>query len=389
MALDKDAASLVVGPRQAGKSTLIWQTISNQPAPVLYCNCEEPSIRELCRSPAVFAQQIDQLAPQAQGFFFDEIQHLIDAGLFLKGLVDLKVKMYIVVTGSSSYHLRSKTRESLAGRAHRHQLLPFSLYEVQPSHESPLVQRVETEKVLQQCLLWGGYPEVFLSREKENLLGRLVEAFVLRDASDLYAIKNPQAFRRLLSLTASQIGDLVNLSNWSEILGVSVNTVSQYLSLLEESHIIRLIRPYVGGKRAEITSRPKIYFIDNGLRNFLFGGFAPLETRPDKGKLVENYVFSELCKYTNPLLDSIYYWRSTSQAEVDFVLLRGSVMTAVEVKSTALTKPQLTRSLQSFIEAYSPPKVIVINTSLQEEISFKNSHVIFALIQDIVPLLEQ
>ena len=393
MTMDESAASLVIGPRQAGKSTLIWQTISNQPSPVLYCNCEEPSIRELCLSPALFIQDMEHLAPQAHGLFFDEIQHLNEAGLFLKGLIDLKTKMPILATGSSSYHLRSKTRESLAGRARRYQLLPFSLAEVLPPDRSPIIQTMETQTVLEESLLWGGYPEVFLSPDKEqdkgNVLGRLIEAFVLRDASDLYAIKNPQAFRRLLSLTASQVGDLVNLSNWSEILGVSVNTVGQYLSILEESHIIRLVRPYVGGKRAEITSRPKIYFIDNGLRNFLFGGFAPLQTRADRGKLVENYVLSELCKYTNPLLDSIHFWRSKSQAEVDFVLLRGNEMVVVEAKSAALKRPRLTRSLQSFIQAYSPPKVIVVNASLREEISFNDTKVIFALMQDIKPLLGQ
>ncbi|MDY6950220.1 MAG: ATP-binding protein [Thermodesulfobacteriota bacterium] len=387
--MDESAASLVIGPRQAGKSTLMWQTISNQPSPVLYCNCEEPSIRELCLSPALFIQDIERLAPQANGLFFDEIQHLTEAGLFLKGLIDLKTEMTILATGSSSYHLRSKTRESLAGRARRYQLLPFSLAEVLPSDRSLIVQRMETETVLEESLLWGGYPEVFLSRDKENVLGRLVEAFVLREASDLYAIKNPQAFRRLLSLVASQVGDLVNLSNWSEILGVSVNTVGQYLSILEEGHIIRLVRPYVGGKRAEITSRPKVYFIDNGLRNFLFGGFAPLQTRPDRGKLVENYVFSELCKYTNPLLDAIYFWRSKSQAEVDFVLLRGNEMVVVEAKSAALKKPRLTRSLQSFIQAYSPPKVIVVNAALQEELWFHDTKVIFVLMQDIKSLLGQ
>ena len=207
----------------------------------------------------------------------------------------------------------------------------------------------------------------------------MVEAFILRDASDLYRIKNPQAFRRLLGLAASQIGDLANFSNLAEVLGISVNTVAQYLSILEESHIIQLVKPYVGGKRAEITSRPKIYFMDNGLRNALFGGFTPIENRSDMGKLMENLVFTELCKYTNPLLDTIHFWRSSSQAEVDFVLVREGWLMAVEVKASRMKKPKVSRSLRSFIDAYKPQRVLVVNNALREKFMINDTPINFIL----------
>ncbi len=301
--------------------------------------------------------------------------------MFLKGLADLKVHKPIVATGSSSFHLRAKTRESLAGRAERHLILPFAFEEVQvrSEHHAPAIQEVKNRHVWQELLLWGGYPEVYLSREKQAVLNRLVEAFILRDASDLYHIKNPRAFRRLLGLAASQIGDLVNFSNLAEILGISVNTVASYLSILEENHIIQLVRPYVGGKRAEITSRPKIYFTDNGLRNALFGGFTPLEHRSDMGKLMENLVLTELCKYTNPLLDGVYFWRSSSQAEVDFVVLREGRLMAVEVKASRMKKPKVSRSLRSFIEAYRPHRVLVVNTGLEDDLMIGETPVHFIL----------
>jgi len=365
--LHQDRVSLLIGPRQSGKSTLIWRCLKQQPGPYLYVNCEEPSLRELAASPAFFLDEVESIAPDASGFFFDEVQHLEEAGLFLKGLADLMVHKPIVATGSSSFHLRSKTRESLAGRAERHLILPFAFDEVRSEHRAPTVQAVMEGRIWEDLLLWGGYPEVYLSTEKQAVLNRLVEAFILRDASDLYHIKNPAAFRRLLGLAASQIGDLTNFSNLAEALGISVNTVSQYLSILEESHIIQMVPPYVGGKRAEITSRPKIYFIDNGLRNALFGGFTPLEGRNDIGKLMENLVFTELCKYTNPLLDAIHFWRSSSQAEVDFVLVRDHRLVAVEVKALRMKKPGVSRSLRSFIDAYKPHKVLVVNTGLQEK----------------------
>ncbi len=377
--LKADRVTLLIGPRQSGKSTLIWRLINQLPDPYFYINCEEPSLRELAASPALFLHEVEKIAPVAAGFFLDEVQHLEEAGLFLKGLADLRIHKPIVATGSSSFHLRAKTRESLAGRAERHLILPFSFEEVRPEHLAPAVQAVKEGRIWEELLLWGGYPEVYLSREKQSVLNRLVEAFILRDASDLYRIKNPQAFRRLLGLAASQIGDLANFSNLAEVLGISVNTVAQYLSILEESHIIQLVRPYVGGKRAEITSRPKIFFMDNGLRNALFGGFIPPEDRSDMGKLMENLVFTELCKYTNPLLDAIYFWRSSSQAEVDFVVVSEGRLMAVEVKAAQMKKPKVSRSLRSFIDAYRPHRVLVVNTGLEEDLMVGETPVHFIL----------
>jgi predicted AAA+ superfamily ATPase len=227
VSLVPDRISLIIGPRQAGKSTLIWKTISEEVQPYIYINCEEKTLQELCFSPVLFLDEIKKLAPQAQGYFFDESQHLREAGLFLKGLADLRSGKSIIATGSSSFHLHAKTRESLAGRAARHMLLPLSVAELLPKDVAETIQTMEGQSIWEKLMLWGGYPEAVLSKEPQDVLGRLVEAFVLRDASDLYMIKNPQAFRKLLEMSASQIGNLVNYSNFAEVLGVSVNTVSQ------------------------------------------------------------------------------------------------------------------------------------------------------------------
>ncbi|MFW5730737.1 MAG: ATP-binding protein [Desulfonatronovibrionaceae bacterium] len=375
--LSKDKVTMIIGPRQAGKSTLAWKTISSSLRPFVFINCEEQLLKEVCTSPALFLDEMDRMAPDAAGYFFEEAQHLEEAGLFLKGLVDLKPGKEIVVTGSSSYHLKSKTRESLAGRAIRHVLLPFGLRELVPGNMSQTVTRMKALEIWNELALYGGYPEAWLSRNRQDVLGRLTEAFVLRDASDLYQIKNPSAFRKLMELAASQVGSMTNYSNFAENLGISVNTVAQYLGILEESHIIRLVPPFVGGKRAEITSRPKIFFLDNGIRNYLFGGFDDLANRGDNGQLMENLVFSELCKSLNTLKDQVYYWRSTSGAEVDFVLESGNRLVGVEVKSEAMKRPRLSRSLRSFIEAYNPNRVYVVNNELEMSMDVQGTEVVF------------
>jgi len=135
---EKNKVHLVIGPRQSGKSTFIWHHFSNQSDPFLLINCEEQSCRNLCESPALFLTEIQEITSWRPGLFFEEIQHLPEAGLFLKGLVDLKPDVPIFATGSASYHLKSKTRESLAGRAVRHYLLPFGLAELSPEDAPPL-----------------------------------------------------------------------------------------------------------------------------------------------------------------------------------------------------------------------------------------------------------
>ncbi len=373
----KNKINLIIGPRQSGKSTLIWHFLAEQSQPFLLINCEEPSCRELCNSPAIFLTNIKNLISPLPGLFFEEVQHLPEAGLFLKGLIDLKPNVPIFVTGSASYHLKSKTRESLAGRAIRHHLFPFGMAELWPDQEPPLISEVKAATNWKDLLIWGGYPEVVLNQNKQAILAQLVEAFVLRDASDTYKIKRPDAFRKILSLAASQIGNLVNFSNWAETVGVSVNTVIEYVNLMAESHLVKLIPPFVGGKRAEVTSTPKIYFLDNGVRNLLFGGFASENQRPDIGALTENLVFTELCKNTNPLLDTILYWRSSSGAEVDFIIRRSGHLIAVEVKAGALKKPKVSRSLRSFIQAYRPDQVLVLNESFKGSMEIEAKHVLF------------
>lgn len=373
---EKNRAHLVVGPRQAGKSTLIWSHLAGIGAPALFFDCEQFLVREFCRSAPLFLSELGELVDQPVTLFFDEVQHLEEAGLFVKGLVDRHVGVPILVTGSSSFHLAARTRESLAGRATRTRLLPFSLGEVtQDLAESPTAVRQEKlERRLARHVVFGGYPEVWKSDQPEFLLADLVESIILRDASDLFRIARPDAFRRLLQLAAAQVGSLVNVSEWAGVLGLSRDTVAAYLEILEHGHVLHRLPPYVGGRRAEITRRPKVYLIDNGIRGHLVGSFAPLRERPDAGAAMENWVFSELWKIL-PLDAGLYYWRSSSGAEVDFVISRGDTLAGIEVKAGHLGRPRLTRAVRSFIEAYRPRSFLFVSADLEHSESVGTTRV--------------
>ena len=221
------------------------------------------------------------------------------------------------------------------------------------------------EERLERHLVFGGYPDVWLGDAPEVVLAGLVEAVILRDASDLFRIGRPDAFRRMLRLAAGQTGSLVNLSEWASILGISRDTVASYLEILEAGHIVAMVPPYAGGRRSELTKTPKVFFVDNGVRNHLVHSFEPAGQRVDAGPNMENWVFGELQKAL-PLEVDIHHWRSTSKAEVDFVFDTGAHLIALEVKAGASTRPSIPRSARSFIDAYRPHRFFVVSNSVFE-----------------------
>ncbi len=384
--------ALVVGPRQAGKSTLIWKTLAESGRPALFLNCEEPSVRTWLRSPALFLADLAELAPQVPVLFFEEIQFLPEAGLFLKGLADHRTGKEIYATGSSSFDLEAKTRESLAGRALRQLLLPFSVPEVAAasfessgapgSQKGPELRRVELTETIERLLVFGGYPPVHLAAEPREELATLVESYIVRDASDRFRIRHIAALRKLLELAASQIGNLCNFSEWGALAGISYDTVAEYCRILEETHVIRLLRPFIGGKRAELTKMPKAYFLDNGVRNQLFGGYGAASRRGDRGALLENLVFTELYKNLNPLLDSIRFWRSKSKAEVDFVIEHQGRLLICEVKAGDARR-KVTRSTRSFLDAYRPERVLIVHGGARETMDVGETPVEFLHVGDL------
>lgn len=372
-------AEMVVGPRQAGKSTFIRAALADQADPVLVLHAEEPRIRELSESPAIALDRLSGVLTPRTILVLEEIQNLPDASLFVKGIVDLNPRRRIIATGSSSFAFKAKTRESLAGRARRTLLLPLSLAELschEPQDLAPAVQEARALALWDRLLVYGSYPEPWFEDDPAPTLRYLVESFVLKDASDLHTIERPSAFRKLLELAAADIGNLTNLTEWASVAQISRATAARYLDIAEQAHVLRLVPPFVGGRRAEITNAPKVYLLDNGLRNAVFGGFNPRAERADSGPLWENATYSELLKRLQ-LLDEVKYWRSKNGAEVDFVILRRSKLVAIEAKATALQRPRLSRASRSFIDAYAPACFGVLNAALREDINVRGVPVLF------------
>ncbi|HBZ57208.1 MAG TPA: hypothetical protein DEO88_17540 [Syntrophobacteraceae bacterium] len=394
--LQNDRALLIVGPRQSGKSTLSWHILQSCAPNILYLNLEDPLLRSALGIAVEFVTLVREHFPFIQALFLDEAQHLTDAGLFVKGLVDSRLNIPILVTGSSSFHLMSKTRESLAGRADRLRLLPFSLHELmgRDNFVNPVAARSLSESIFRRQMIHGGYPAIYLvpmDQDRLRLLSDLTEALILRDASDLFRIKRVDVFRKLLTLLAGQTGSLVNYSELASICHADAATIHAYVEILEESHIVKVVRPFAGGKRRELTTASKVFFIDIGIRNQLLNAFTmDISLRTDKGALMENWAFSELYKRM-PLTSAIYFWRSKGGGEVDFVVEHSGRIMAMETKAAALDRPRLSRSARSFIAAYKPEKFMVLNRSLEATLTLDDFSIDFltpyGMIQEMNQLL--
>ena len=169
---------------------------------------------------------------------------------------------------------------------------------------------------------------------------------------------NITAFRNLFKILAGSVGCLLNVNELSGTIGIGRDTVRRYLSVLENSFIISTLQPFHSNIRKELTKMPKLFFQDTGLRNFALRNFSDISFRPDKGSLFENAIFCELFKNLG-VIDQLYFWRTISKSEVDFVFT-GERKLAFEVKSSSASNIKVHKGLKAFKKIYSDFDPIVV-----------------------------
>lgn len=397
--LKKEEVTVVTGSRQTGKTTLLLQLKDYlvkqkgiKPSQIKFFNLDLITDLEDLKSQADFIKFIKETLSKEKFLyiFIDEIQRLENPGKFLKGIYDLGLPVKLIVSGSSSLEIKSKIFESLAGRKMIFYLWPFSFKEYLSCFEPQLIDlldrrssEVNKRKILNylfEFVVLGGYPKVTLTKHKEEkiqILNEIYSSYVERDIVGFLKIRNPLIFTKLVTLLADQIGGLINLRELSNSLGINFRTIENYISCLENTFVVKTIRPYFTNTRKELTKMPKIYFADNGLRNFVLKNFRDFSESFEKDKLLENFVFSGLLKNWK---GGINFWRTKDKNELDFVLrdYYGNFI-LLEVKAVALRQPELTRGLYSFIERYKPSKAYILNLSLEQRIKFKGTQINFIL----------
>lgn len=375
--LQTDEILLLIGARQAGKTTILRQIediLKKQNQDCYFLNLEDPDYLSLLNQSPKNLFRIFPLDLKKRSFLLmDEIQYLDNPSNFLKYFYDeYRGKIKIIASGSSAFYLDKKFKDSLAGRKRIFYVLTLSFKELlRFKDENELSKKnlrkltfSEKEKIIrywQEYLIYGGYPRVVLAslEEKEEILRDIAYSYIKKDIYEAN-IRQDEIFYRLFKILASQIGNLVNASELASTLGGSKTSIDNYLYVMQKSFHIRLISPFFKNIRKEITKMPKVYFLDLGLRNFFLKNFRLYQEREDGGALLENALFRQLLeKYR---FDDIKFWRTIQKNEVDFVV---EEKTAFEVK----VQPKMfkKKNYKAFFENYPEIKFSLVSFNVQEK----------------------
>jgi predicted AAA+ superfamily ATPase len=240
-------------------------------------------------------------------------------------------------------------------------------------------------------LVYGSYPGIVRSKQKSILLAELYKNYIKKDIIEILKIGKADVMERLIALLAHSSGQLVNYQQLATDTKLAVLTVQNYLDVLENTYVVKKIKPYVGNKRKEVTANPVYYFVDNGFRNQALANFQGIEERLDAGLLAEGYVFQELYKFETQTRKqlNIHYWRTRSGAEVDFVLdLANQYPLPIEVKFQNFKQAKVSRAFRSFVEAYQPKLGFIVTKDFNAELDVESCTVKFISIKRLAFLFK-
>lgn len=369
--LQQPEISLILGPRQAGKTTLmrrLEEKVKEEGGNTAFFNLDVLEDRYFFETQHTLLDRIKKTTTASRAVvFIDEVQRLTNAGLFLKGLYDLKTGYKFVVSGSGSLELKANIVESLVGRKQLFLCYPLSFSEfcaykldvpldaVQANiaHHPYLQNRLTMEYVA-----FGGYPQVVLKQtinDKIDALKEILQSYLEQDIQLLLGLERDDVFRNLVKILAGQVGSLINRAELANTLGTTEKTIKKYLYLLDKTFIIELIRPFSHNVRKEVSKSPKAYFLDLGLLHFS-QGILPKEEKIMDGHVFENACFLRLKELA--LLSPVYFWRTTTGTEIDFVIndSRTGKPIPIEAKIGTGKKIPLGKNLLAFINRYRPSK---------------------------------
>ena len=392
--LSQKEISIIIGPRQSGKTTLmemLREHLDKRGERTLYLNLDIEWDRPHFDSQSALLRKIELELSKQQGYvFIDEIQRKENAGLFLKGLFDLRLPYKFIVSGSGSLELKEKIHESLVGRKRLFELTTITFdefinHKTDYKYKENLTRFLEIEKDKTQQLLieymnFGGYPRVVLASEqteKVQIIDEIYRSVLEKDIAYLLKVDKTDAFSALIKILSSQIGNLISYSELSSTLNISYQTVKKYLWYSQKIFLLDLISPYARNVRKEITKSPVPYFWDLGLRNYALGIFGHLGSPSECGFIFENLVFLLLKEQAKLGTTKLNFWRTRDKAEVDFILESGRKVVPVEVKYKSLRKEEIPRSLRSFIEKYSPDEAYVINLDYKNKLKINKTTLFF------------
>ena len=322
----------IMGPRQSGKTTTVINMLGKE---YEYVNLDDILIRNRFHSdPQKFLSRYNKK------IIFDEVQYLPELFPLLKTSIDTDRSNYgrFVLTGSGQFLLGKHFSESLAGRIGLLSLLPLQFSELPNEAKSDTIFK-------------GSYPELVLRNYAGNYewYSSYFNTYIQKDLNIMINILDLELFTTFIRILAANVSQPLNLSAVSRDIGLSVTTLSRWISVLEQSYIIFLLRPYYKNLGKRLIKSPKIYFYDTGLLAWL----TNITTREQYengilyGAMFENYVISEVLKrrYHSNLMQNLFYFRSSNGEEIDMVIEEGLQARYYEIKASFTYKPEFHRAM--------------------------------------------
>ena len=356
-------AVVLTGPRQSGKTTLLKHVFGEKS---YYVSLEPPDVRA-----AAAADPRGFLKMHPAPVVFDEVQYAPDLLPYIKEGIDERRDVHgqYFLTGSQNLLLTQQVTESLAGRAAMLRLLPISQREEFGRSLAPLAWEppLESKKKhaafnhiapadLWNAFLRGGYPELVAEPDRDISLwhSSYVQTYLERDVRSLRQVGDLISFQSFLRALAARTGQLLNLTDVSRDLGVAVNTAKAWLSVLEATFQVIVLRPYHANVGKRLVKTPKVYFTDTGMLCYLAG----LKDRdhaaagPLGGAIFETAVLLEIVKVlvNRGEEPQIHFWRTSAGVEVDLVVEAGGTLIPIEVKLSATPRPAMASGIRAFQE---------------------------------------
>ncbi len=356
----------ITGPRQSGKTTLIRHLFPDKS----YISLENPDNYELAKSdPRGFLNRY------RDGVILDEIQRVPELLSYIQGIVDeYNSPGMFILSGSQQFNLMNGITQSLAGRTALFKLFPFSISELGSRNESNI------NKIIHK----GFYPRIWdLDLSPEKVYADYFETYIERDLRQMVNIKDLDKFRRFVRMCSGRIGQLFIANNLANEIGVSVNTIQSWLSILETSYIIFQLSPFHANINKRLVKAQKLYFYDVGLATNLLRIRNPeqLDNHPLRGSLFENMVIADVVKSRRHkgIMDNFFFYRDSNQNEIDLIFDNLQTLDAVEIKSSETFNPGLLKGL-SYIRKVFPDKIrktILCSASPNELVLHENQLIHF------------
>ncbi len=348
-------AVFLTGPRQSGKTTLARESFPD----FRYLSLEDLQTRqEASEDPRGFLRRLEGRA----GIILDEVQRTPDLFSYLQAFVDEKRSGPLVLTGSQHFLLSERIGQSLAGRVAILELLPLSVAELagrpaltpEQLSSPPTQAEGEPRLALEDLLFRGLYPRLHAQGlDASAWLDGYIRTYVERDVRSLTNIGNLEAFSRFLALCAGRSGQLLNSSALAVEAGISHPTARSWISVLQASYVLALLKPHHANFNKRLIKSPKLYFLDTGLLCHLLGLRRPADVllHPLRGAIFETFVLAELRKtflhHGEPV--QLYFWRDSAGREVDALLDFGTRRVPVEVKAGETLAGDVFRGLDHYL----------------------------------------